>query len=86
MGHPHRRQGKGLTLSEEPEVGHPHATCERYGELVPVPNSNASGAHQLFLPRKYRRIARNSDDYVHAEHNQEGSGGKGHVPRELKKK
>jgi hypothetical protein len=74
-----------LTLNEEPKVGHPHASCERYGELVPVPNSNASGAHQLFLPRTYRCIVRNSCEYVHAKHDQEGCSGKGHVPRELKK-
>ena len=29
-------------------------------------------------------ITRNSDDYVLAEHNQEGSGSQGHVSRELK--
>jgi len=48
MGLPHRGQGKGLTSSEEPKVGHPYATCKRYGELVPVPDSNANGAHQSF--------------------------------------
>ena len=71
-------------MSEEPKIGHPHATRESYGELVPVPNSNASEAHQLFVPRKYKRIARNSGEYVHAKHDQEGSGSKGHVCRELK--
>jgi hypothetical protein len=50
MGPSHHLQGKGPTLSEEPKVGHPHATCEHYGELVPVPNRNASGAYQLVLP------------------------------------
>ena len=62
---------KGLTLNEEPKVGDPDTTRERYGELVPVPNGDAGGAHEQFLPWEDRRIARNSDKYVHAEHNQE---------------
>jgi len=32
---------KGLTLNEEPNVGHPHASRDCYDELVPVPNGDA---------------------------------------------
>ena len=34
-----------LTLNEEPKVGHPYTSHDRYDELLPVPNGNADGSH-----------------------------------------
>jgi len=48
---------KGLTLNKEPKVGDPDTTRERYGELVPVPNGDAGGAHERFLSREDGHIA-----------------------------
>jgi hypothetical protein len=44
---------KGLTLELKPEVSHPYASRDRYDQLVPVPDGNASSAHeQMTMPRR----------------------------------
>jgi hypothetical protein len=35
-----------LTVNEEPKVGHPYTSCDRYDPLVPVPNGDADCAHE----------------------------------------
>jgi hypothetical protein len=39
-------------MNEEPKVGHPYPTRNCYDELLPIPNSDAGGAHERFLPRE----------------------------------
>ena len=50
---------KGLTLNEKPNVGYPHASRNRYDELVPVPNGIADDAHER-LPREDGHSASNA--------------------------
>ena len=47
---------KGLTLNEEPNVGHPHASRDCYDELVPIPNGDAGDClgKVVILPQKRR--------------------------------
>ena len=70
---------KGLTLNEEPNVGHPHASRDCYDELVPIPNGDAGDClgKVVILPQ-------NAEQDVLAEHNQKRRGSKGHVPKDLK--
>ena len=37
---------KGLTLNEEPNIGHPYASRDRYHEPLPVPYGDAGGTHE----------------------------------------
>jgi hypothetical protein len=37
---------KGLTINEEPEIGRPYSSRNCYDGFLPIPNSNAGGAHK----------------------------------------
>ena len=39
------RLREGLTLNEGPKVGNPYASRDHYDRFLPLPNSNADGAH-----------------------------------------
>jgi len=64
---------KGLTMNEEPNIGRPYASRNRYDEFLPIPNTNAGGTHEQCFAREDGGISQNAQDNVHAEHNQEGS-------------
>jgi hypothetical protein len=49
-------QEGGLTLNEEPNVGHPYGSRGRYDELLPIPNGDADDANER-LPREDSHIA-----------------------------
>jgi hypothetical protein len=43
---------KILTVNEKSKVSHPYASRDHYNQLVPVPDGNASSAHeQMTMPR-----------------------------------
>ena len=44
---------KGLTMNEEPNVCCPYASRDHYDGSLPIPNSNAGGAHE----RSFGKIA-----------------------------
>ena len=78
---------KGLTLKLEPKVDHPYANCDRCDQLVPVPNGNASGAHeQIEMPRGRRSFRTKAENDALAEDDQERSRSKGQAPKELQRK
>jgi hypothetical protein len=72
-------------LNEEPNVGHPYGSRDRYDELLPVPNGDADDAHER-LPREDGHIASNTDQDVLAENDQKRCTSKAHVRNGLKEK
>ena len=63
-----------LTLNLEHSVNYPSTTCDRYDDPLPVPNSETGSARECQIQRK---IIESRKQDVHAEHDQETSGGNG---------
>jgi hypothetical protein len=61
-----------LTLQLEPKVSHPHASRDRYDQLFPVPDCNASSVReQMKMPRGRCPHHPNAEEDLHAEYDQE---------------
>jgi len=67
-------------MDEESKVGQPYAHYDRKYDLVSVPNSNPGSTHERLTSK--RRSRRMED--VRANHNQQRSGGKSSVRKDLK--
>jgi hypothetical protein len=72
-------------LNEEPNVGHPYGSRDRYDDLLPVPNGDADDAHERLL-REDSHIASNTEQDVLAENDQKRCTSKGQVRNGLKRK
>jgi hypothetical protein len=44
------REGKGLTLEVERNIGDPYSGCQRHHSLILVPNRNASSINKDIIP------------------------------------
>jgi hypothetical protein len=49
---------KGLTLNDEPNIGHPYGSRDCYDESLPVPYGNADGAHGRLMAASQNRKGR----------------------------
>ena len=65
---------KELTLNLEYNIDYPSASCDRYDNLLLVPNGDTGSAHECLIQGK---MIEAGEEDVHAEHDQERSGGKG---------
>ena len=68
------RRTKELTFDLEYNVDSPSATCDRYDNLLLVPNGETGSASECLIQGK---IIESGEQDVHAEHDQERSGDKG---------
>ena len=59
-------------MNLEYNVDSPSATCDRYDDLLPVPNGETDSARECLIQGK---IIESGEQDVHAEHDQERSGG-----------
>jgi hypothetical protein len=63
------REGKGLTLEVERNIGTPYSDCHRQHSLISVPNRNASNINENLIPGNCRCCVIVDDD-VRAKTNQ----------------
>jgi hypothetical protein len=64
---------KRLTLELKPKVYHPYASRDRYDQFFPVPDGNASSAHdeRMTMPRVRWLYHPTAEEDIHAEYDQE---------------
>ena len=82
MGVSELRKRKELTLNLEYNVNYPSTSCNCYDNLLLVPNGETGSTRASECLIRGRIIESKKQD-VHAEHDQERSGGSGQIPKEL---
>ena len=61
-------------------VDYPSATCDRYNNLLLVPNGETGSARECLIQG---RVIETGKQDIHAEHDQERSGGNSQIRKEL---